>query len=801
VQDLRPNSQDTTVFYLDNIFQLLASSNVSLGTTTPSTLVKPPPFTPPNTAIWVNSFWFLSLSMSLTCAMLATLQLQWAHRYIAMTHSRHSPHTRARIRAYFAEGLRRLSLPWMIQMLPTLLHLSLFLFFAGLSVYLYNVNVPVFKAVNWWITSCLFIYIYVTLMPLFWHNSPYCTPLTSTAWFIYTCTFFIFLQTLKWITSYHGFSSVTHRRFCALTDKYKRWLFHGVLKAIEESALNRSSELDGHAFIWALEASDEDDKLERFFAGLPGFCSSKVVDDPLGLSIQPNRERLSVDLMGLICRTLSSNIVSDSDKIRRMKVCAEAMEAASLPITRGIFDALYQRNDWEGLLSSVDFGLVLRKANHNDRETACHSQLIISTIIAKAQKHDARWSALVTGQLGIPESVLSRYLYHGDSASLANCIHVLRCIVRNPHCPIGSESLIAILKSVSKFAVQDTLPELQHEFCALWNENVFGMCNSDDSLIRHTSLTVLGLVWHLFLSIHQGTSAASRAFSPIDHDDIQRHRSSYPLCDIPAHYPRSDSGSRTPEVIVGEKANDSLAPPFIVPCCDAVPITATAISLGVDKPSFLSPNLGHLGAFPTDAASPGDLSAIMPHYLPVAVLPHLVPSRLPTASVDGTTPTTHGTVHAPVISYLAFPVHCIPQSGSSAPSPTGDTTTPPPFTFPSAISSPSFIPAPGRLHSDSAAIGFGDTSHGLTSPSSATTSTWSPSAPQATFDPNVNSSYRTLNAHNDAQNMNRPVHTETSYRPYSTGLTTPERFLEKSRPGSRNSFRESASLARDSRKS
>jgi Family of unknown function (DUF6535) len=536
--------------------------------------------------------------MSLACAMLATLQLQWADRYIAITQSRHSPHMRARIRAYFAEGLRRMRLPWMMEMLPTLLHLSVFLFLVGLSVYLYNVNVPVFNAVNWWIESCLFMYIYVTLMPLFWHNSPYCTPLTSAVWFIYTSTLFIFLQTLKWITTYHWFSSVTHRRFCALTDKYKRWLLHGVPKAVEESALDCSPELDGRAFIWTLEASDEDDKLERFFASLPGFYSSNVVDDPLGLSIQPNRERLSVDLMGLICRTLSSNVVSDSDKIRRMKVCAEAMEAVSLPITRGIFDALHQRDEWRGLLSSLDFGFLLRKANHNDRETAYYSQLLISTIIANAQKHDARWFALVTGQLGIQESVLSRYLYHGNSALLANCIHVLRCIVRNPRCPIGSESLIAILKSVSKFAVQDTLPELQHEFCALWNENVFGMRNSEDPLIRHTSLTVLGHVWHIFLNIHQGTGATSHAFSTADHDDIRRYRSSYPLCDIDAHYPHSDSASRIPEVVVGERENDSPPSQFIVPCGDAVPITVTATSLGAGKPPFLSPNLGQPGAFP-----------------------------------------------------------------------------------------------------------------------------------------------------------------------------------------------------------
>ncbi|KAH9959540.1 hypothetical protein BGW80DRAFT_1183447, partial [Lactifluus volemus] len=80
IQDLRPNPQDTAAFYLANIYQLLADPNISLASTlaTPATL---PPFSPPRYAIWVNSLWFLSLVISLTGALLATLLQQWARRY------------------------------------------------------------------------------------------------------------------------------------------------------------------------------------------------------------------------------------------------------------------------------------------------------------------------------------------------------------------------------------------------------------------------------------------------------------------------------------------------------------------------------------------------------------------------------------------------------------------------------------------------------------------------------------------------------------------------------------------------
>jgi len=77
IQDLRPNSQDTSAFYLENIFRLLANPNVSRSSIL-AIPTKPPPFSPPKYAIWVNSLWFLSLAISLTCALLATLLQQWA---------------------------------------------------------------------------------------------------------------------------------------------------------------------------------------------------------------------------------------------------------------------------------------------------------------------------------------------------------------------------------------------------------------------------------------------------------------------------------------------------------------------------------------------------------------------------------------------------------------------------------------------------------------------------------------------------------------------------------------------------
>ncbi|KAI9431651.1 hypothetical protein H4582DRAFT_2062513 [Lactarius indigo] len=91
IQDLQLNSQDTSVFYLQNIYQLLSDPNRPYPTI-PPTPSNPPTFSPPTYAVWVNALWFLSLAISLTCGLLATLLQQWACRYIKITQTWKSPH-------------------------------------------------------------------------------------------------------------------------------------------------------------------------------------------------------------------------------------------------------------------------------------------------------------------------------------------------------------------------------------------------------------------------------------------------------------------------------------------------------------------------------------------------------------------------------------------------------------------------------------------------------------------------------------------------------------------------------------
>jgi hypothetical protein len=104
------------------------------------------------------------------------------------------------------------------------------------------------------------------------------------------------------------------------------------------------------------------------------------------------------------------------------------------------------------------------------REALC----IIARIISINEERNKRWSTLVMDELGISEDTLRHYLAHGDSILLVNLIHITRQFfygLRQCDSDLIRKSL-CILPSLSKFDILNALPELQHEFCTLWNEIV-----------------------------------------------------------------------------------------------------------------------------------------------------------------------------------------------------------------------------------------------------------------------------------------------------------------------------------------
>ena len=172
--------------------------------------------------------------MSLSCALLATSLQQWARRYIRLTQlARARPEKRARMREFYANGVDKMHIPWAVEGLPTLLHLSLFLFFGGLAVFLFNVDQDVFTYVVCWIGLFLIVYGLITLLPLIRHDSPYYTPLSKPVWFLCASKSFllyVFFDAIAYVLHWR-------RRFLTwheLIDEF----FPGIEKEAEETGLD-----------------------------------------------------------------------------------------------------------------------------------------------------------------------------------------------------------------------------------------------------------------------------------------------------------------------------------------------------------------------------------------------------------------------------------------------------------------------------------------------------------------------------------------------------------------------------------
>ncbi|KAL0959292.1 hypothetical protein HGRIS_014557 [Hohenbuehelia grisea] len=124
--------------------------------------------------IWVNGLWFLSLTLSLSTALLAVLARQWLHQYTSITSG--TSRDRSLIRQYRYDGLMKWRVPTIISLLPVLLRVALGLFLVGLVIFL----VPLNSAIAWVVGSITCV-VYVThtisnILPIFDPQCPFRTP-------------------------------------------------------------------------------------------------------------------------------------------------------------------------------------------------------------------------------------------------------------------------------------------------------------------------------------------------------------------------------------------------------------------------------------------------------------------------------------------------------------------------------------------------------------------------------------------------------------------------------------------------
>jgi hypothetical protein len=148
--------------------------------------------------IWVNAMWMISLVLSLTSALVATLLQQWARRYIETPNVPNEPNDRARVRVFLFLGTKKYKMPLAVEIPPILLHLSVCLFFGGLVITFHAINTKVAIAVDVAVGIFGLPYTVITVLPFLDIRCPYRTPISFILWYLLHAFLSIVARGLHW---------------------------------------------------------------------------------------------------------------------------------------------------------------------------------------------------------------------------------------------------------------------------------------------------------------------------------------------------------------------------------------------------------------------------------------------------------------------------------------------------------------------------------------------------------------------------------------------------------------------------
>jgi hypothetical protein len=247
-------------------------------------------FQPTHSSLLCNTFWFISLSLSITCALLATLVEQWAREFLHKTEKRPSPIRRARVFSFLYFGVRRFGMHAVVDLIPLLLHVSLKLFLAGLIAFLFPINHLLMALISAIFALFLMMYALLTMLPIITLDCPYHTPFSGLFWRL--------IHTVR-------------DRLISETP------YTGALPNMNDATINLAMEnseyRDRRAFTWTLDSLTDHDELLPFLEAIPeaihGARGFHLVNDHLFIPLlngSSNQASIGARIMEVLfsCRNL-----------------------------------------------------------------------------------------------------------------------------------------------------------------------------------------------------------------------------------------------------------------------------------------------------------------------------------------------------------------------------------------------------------------------------------------------------------------------------------------------------------------
>jgi hypothetical protein len=470
LQNLQPNPQNASSFYLAHIYQVTPGSNVSsIPFDDPAT------FKPPTSAILVSSLWSLSLVVSLTCALLASLLQQWARRYLRITQKWKDPQKRALTRELMAQALKKVHVSWLIilEPLPFLLHTAVFLFLTGFVVYLFTFNNLVAKLAGACAGISLLSYLYVSVTPFFAPDSISASPITSLLWAIPIGIISLIVRLRHLVTL------CQHRLEDA--DRFKELLSVYYQRILNGFAWDVGSLADAHPGLassvlsWTCDCLDGVNEMEKFLSHIPGFYTSGSARRQFDKQRFEyfNYDQLPVKIGFFMEHVLSSNL-SDDEKHEHIAMCSQAMNA-NTSLLRSTFRLTLQTPN-SNIFDYPDFvKLALEQLRRDDADSSMkdYARCVMAIAINRAQLRDGAWTEIARNYLDL-DGEDEQYSQNIYDLRLCSLIHLTQQLKDSQ---LATSDQFAdgkvwhnALAEAHYIDVTTIAPDLRNRFLILWDQ-------------------------------------------------------------------------------------------------------------------------------------------------------------------------------------------------------------------------------------------------------------------------------------------------------------------------------------------
>ena len=418
---LHPDSIDTSNQLLTQIFQQLSLN----GTGSSKSPANASSFQPPAFALRVNILWFTSLATSTACALWATLMQQWSRKYVHMTDRPYAPPRRARIHAIFADGVEKFALATAAQVLAGLLHTSVLLFYSGLVDFLFHENLTLGYIMLTLVAVGCLAYFILTIMPLFYPNSPYETPLTSLCWLVMEATTLLGL----WFRRPNEAVRTAIREHQTSIEK-------GMHQALELKAAGLTSWANAiKALEWTMVSLDGEDESVDFLDGVPGLLHGFGRHHPEGLRLKERLEALVKPVAEKLFATCATGFLPEKLQRQRLMACLKAIWCFYGTVDlhfRAIWeqwDRVNNNNPW-GPLSTETWTVASNMTMDLDPFIALRAHCIQALMAVMWKK--GKWqcappeaTTLLQRQLGASSFDINRWHTSGDQLQLAVAANLL----------------------------------------------------------------------------------------------------------------------------------------------------------------------------------------------------------------------------------------------------------------------------------------------------------------------------------------------------------------------------------------